>query len=36
MRKIEVMLYEFRELNESAKEKAIERFRDFNVDYDWW
>ena len=36
MRKIEVMLYEFRELSESAKEKAIERFRDFNVDYDWW
>jgi len=36
MRKIEVMLYEFRELNESAKEKAIERFRDFNVDYEWW
>ena len=36
MRKIEVMLYEFRELNDAAKEKAIERFRDFNVDYDWW
>ena len=36
MRKIEVMLYEFRELNESAKEKAIEHFRDFNVDYEWW
>lgn len=36
MRKIEVILYEFRELNEAAKKKAIERFRDFNVDYDWW
>jgi len=36
MRKIEVMLYEFNELSEAAKEKAIERFRDFNVDYDWW
>ena len=36
MRKIEVMLYEFRELNDAAKEKAIEHFRDFNVDYDWW
>ena len=36
MRKIEVMLHEFRELNEAAKEKAIEHFRDFNVDYEWW
>ena len=36
MRKIEVMLYEFRELNDAAKEKAIEHFRDFNVDYEWW
>jgi hypothetical protein len=36
MRKIEVMLYEFSELSEAAKERAIERFRDFNVDYEWW
>ena len=36
MRKIEVMLYEFSELSEAAKEKAIERFRGINVDYEWW
>lgn len=36
MRKIEVMLYEFSELSEAAKEKAIERFRYLNVDYEWW
>ncbi len=30
------MLYEFNELSEAAKEKAIEHFRDFNVDYEWW
>jgi len=26
----------FKELNEKAKEKAITRFWDINVDYDWW
>jgi hypothetical protein len=36
MRKIEVMLYEFRELNDAAKNRAIERFREINVDYEWW
>ena len=36
MRKIEVMLYEFSELNDAAKNRAIERFREINVDYEWW
>lgn len=36
MRKIEVMLYEFSELNEAAKKRAVERFREINVEYEWW
>ena len=36
MRKIEVNLYEFEELSTEAKEKAIEKNRHINVDYDWW
>lgn len=36
MRKIEVNLYEFEELSAEAKEKAIEKNRTINVDFDWW
>ncbi len=36
MRTIEVKLYSFEELNEDAKKKAINKFSDINVDYDWW
>ena len=36
MRTIEVNLYEFEELSTEAKEKAIEKNRHINVDYDWW
>lgn len=31
-----IKIYEFDELPDKAKEKAIERFADVNVDYDWW
>lgn len=36
MRTIEFNLYEFEELSTEAKEKAIEKNRDINIDYDWW
>ena len=36
MRAIEVKLYEFEELSAEAKEKAIEKNRTINVDFDWW
>lgn len=36
MRTINVNLFSFDELSESAKEKAIESFRDINVDHDWY
>ncbi len=36
MRTIETTVYSFNELSEQAKEKAIERLYDINVDYDWW
>jgi hypothetical protein len=29
-------LYQFAELSEDAKQKAIEKLSDINVDYDWW
>ena len=31
-----INLYQFSELSDEAKEKAIEKFRDINVDYNWW
>lgn len=31
-----INLYEFDELSESAKEKAIQNLSDINVDYEWW
>lgn len=33
---IEIKLYSFDELSKDAKEKAIERLSDINVDHDWW
>lgn len=36
MRIIEVALYSFNELDEKAKKKAIEQFRDINTNYEWW
>lgn len=31
-----IKLYEFSELSEEAKQKAIENLYDCNVNYDWW
>jgi hypothetical protein len=31
-----INLYQFSELSDEAKEKAIEKFWDINVDYNWW
>ena len=36
MKTIQLNLYEFAELEERAKEKAIEADRYINVDYRWW
>jgi hypothetical protein len=36
MKTIEVKVYEFAELSEKAKQKAIERFSDINVNFEWW
>jgi hypothetical protein len=36
MRTIEVQLFEFSELSEEAKKKAIQAMADINVDYQWW
>jgi len=36
MKIIQLNLYEFAELEETAKEKAIEADRYINVDYHWW
>jgi len=36
MRVKEITLYKFDELSEAAKEKAIEKLWDINVDYNWW
>lgn len=35
-RTIRTKVYKFDELNENAKQKAIEWGSDLNVDYDWW
>ena len=35
-RQITTTIYKFSELNEDAKQKAIEKFSDINVDYNWW
>lgn len=36
MKTIRTKVYQFNELTEQAKQKAIEQFSDINVDYDWW
>jgi hypothetical protein len=36
MKTNEVKLYSFDELLEDAKQKAIEKLYDINVDFDWW
>jgi len=36
MKTIEINLYKFNELSEEAKDKAIEKLYDINVDFDWW
>jgi hypothetical protein len=36
MKTIQLNLYEFAELEEKAKQKAIEDHRHINVDYSWW
>ena len=33
---IETKVYKFNELSDTAKENAIDRLRNINVDYDWW
>lgn len=33
---VEYKLYKYDELSDKAKEKALEGFYDFNVDYEWW
>ena len=35
-RTIRTKVYKFDELNEDAKQKAIESLSDINVNYDWW
>ena len=34
--KREYTVYKFNELSEDAKDKAIEKLYDINVDYEWW
>jgi hypothetical protein len=36
MKTIQTTVYEFDELNDDAKEKAREWFREHALDYDWW
>lgn len=36
MKTIEVNLYQFDELSEAAKQKAIENLCDINVNFEWW
>ena len=36
MRTIETVVYNFDELSEEAKKKAIESMADINVDYEWY
>jgi hypothetical protein len=35
MKKVEITLYQFKELPEEAKKKAIENYQDINTDYEW-
>lgn len=36
MRTITTTIYKFSELSEASKQKAIDKFLDINVDYEWW
>ena len=36
MKTIEIKIYEFSELSEDAKDNAIEKLHNINVNYDWW
>ena len=36
MRESVIKVYEFHELSEKAKQKALEEFSDINVSHDWW
>ena len=36
MREMSVMVYSFDELSEDAQERALNAFRDINVEYNWW
>lgn len=36
MKQVTISLYSFDELNEDAKQKAIEKLYNINVDLDWW
>ena len=36
MEKVEITLYEYRELSEEAKAKVLEKFRGINIDHEWW
>ena len=36
MREMTVTVYSFAELSDDAKERAINAFRDVNVEYNWW
>ena len=36
MREITVKAYKFDELSDDAKKRALNAFRDINVEYDWW
>ena len=36
MREMNVTVYAFAELSDDARERAINAFRDINVEFDWW
>ena len=36
MREMTTMVYSFAELSDDAQERALNAFRDINVEYDWW
>lgn len=36
MREATITVYQFNELSDDAKQKAVEKFYDINVDHDWW
>ena len=36
MREITVKVYSFAELSDDAKKRALNAFRDINVEFDWW